>query len=46
MLGKEVGSAIGLQVGATNDVANGLWNEIIRRVQTKNGQNNLVHTST
>ena len=46
MVGKwEVGS-IGVQAGVTNGVADVKPIKIIRRFQTKKGQNTVVHTST
>ena len=46
MVGMGEGSAIGFQLVVTNGVTNLLWNKIIRRVQTKKGQNTVFHTST
>ena len=46
MVGKlEVGD-IGVQVGVTNGVAKVKWIKILRKFQTKNYQNTVVHTST
>ena len=44
MLGKGGDGAITVQGAFTGDVANILWNKVLRRVQTRKGQNNLVHT--
>ena len=46
MVGRGECGDIRVQGGVTNGVDNVLWNKILKRVQTKKGQNNLVHTST
>ena len=44
MVDKGECGAIRLQGGITNGVTNVLWYKIIRRVETKKGQNTVVHT--
>ena len=46
MVGKQENGDIGAQGGLTNGVAKVKWIKILRKFQTKNCQNNAVHTST
>ena len=46
MVGKWKVGDIGVQEGVTNCVAKVKWIKILRKFQTKQGQNNVVHTST